>query len=194
MSSLFSPTESGRREKYKCLIIIGLKMLEALKNVLRFINRCFICYAMFKKILVATDGSPASDRAVETVLKMKLQNPEIEVSILHVSESPSKTVMEPSIEQSSKLIVLPDSTRISLIREKDEILERARMMAEEMGVKARLLSRVGDPASVIVEEAEKGNYDLVVVGGEGLGKSGRFLGSVASRVVNRFRGSVLVIR
>jgi len=149
---------------------------------------------MFKKILVATDGSPASDRAVETVLKMKLQNPEIEVSILHVSESPSKTVMEPSIEQSSKLIVLPDSTRISLIREKDEILERARMMAEEMGVKARLLSRVGDPASVIVEEAEKGNYDLVVVGGEGLGKSGRILGSVASRVVNRFRGSVLVIR
>ncbi|MEM2930346.1 MAG: universal stress protein [Thermoproteota archaeon] len=149
---------------------------------------------MFRKVLVATDGSPASGKAVETVLKIKLQSPEVEVSILHVSEAPSKTLIEPSVEQSSKLIVLPDSTRMSLIRERDEILEKARMMAEEMGVKVRLLSRVGDPASVIIEEAEKGKYDLVVVGGEGLGKSGRILGSVASRVVNRFKGSVLVIR
>lgn len=149
---------------------------------------------MFKKILVATDGSTASDKAVEIVLRMRLQNPEIEVSILHVSEPPSKTVMEPSIEQSSKLIVLPDSAKVRLIREKDEILEKARMTAEEMGVRVRLLSRIGDPASVIVGEADKENYDLVVIGGEGLGKSGRILGSVASRVVNRFRGSVLVVR
>lgn len=149
---------------------------------------------MFRKILVATDGSPTSDKAVEIALKMKHQAPEMEVSILHVSEAPSKAPVEPSIEQTSKLIVLPDSTRMSLVREKDEILEKARMMAEEMGVKARLLSRAGDPASVIIEEAEKGNYDLVVIGGEGLGKSGRILGSVASRVVNRFKLSVLVVR
>jgi nucleotide-binding universal stress UspA family protein len=149
---------------------------------------------MFRRILVATDGSPASDKAVETVLKIKLQYPEVEVSILHVSEAPSKTLIEPGVEQSSKLIVLPDSTRMSLIRERDEILEKARIMAEEMGVKVRLLSRVGDPASIIIEEAEKGNYDLVVIGGEGLGKSGRILGGVASRVVNRFKGSVLIIR
>lgn len=149
---------------------------------------------MFKKILVATDGSPTSDKAVEMGLKMKLQTPEIEVSVLHVSEELSKTIVEPSVEQPSKLVVLPDSTRMSLIREKDEILEKARIIAEKMGVKVKLFSRVGDPASVIVEEAEKGGYDLIVVGGEGLGKSGRILGSVASKVVNRFRGSVLVIR
>ncbi|MEM3390640.1 MAG: universal stress protein [Thermoproteota archaeon] len=149
---------------------------------------------MFKKILVATDGSPTSDKAVEMGLKMKLQTPEIEVSVLHVSEELSKTIVEPSVEQPSKLVVLPDSTRMSLIREKDEILEKARIIAEKMGVKVKLFSRLGDPASVIVEEAEKGGYDLIVVGGEGLGKSGRILGSVASKVVNRFRGSVLVIR
>ncbi|MBO3755225.1 MAG: universal stress protein [Candidatus Brockarchaeota archaeon] len=149
---------------------------------------------MFKKILVATDGSPTSDKAVEMGLKMKLQTPEIEVLVLHVSEELSKTMVEPSVEQPSKLVVLPDSTRMSLIREKDEILEKARIIAEKMGVKVKLFSRVGDPASVIVEEAEKRGCDLIVVGGEGLGKSGRILGSVASKVVNRFRGSVLVIR
>ncbi|MEM2940999.1 MAG: universal stress protein [Thermoproteota archaeon] len=149
---------------------------------------------MFRRILVATDGSPTSEKAVETVLRLKLQTPEIEVAVLHVSEAPSKTMVEPSVEHSSKLIVLPDSTRMSMIREKDEILERARIIAEEMGVKVKLLNRMGDPASIIVEEAEKGGYDLIVIGGEGFGRSGRILGSVASRVINHFKGSVLVIR
>jgi nucleotide-binding universal stress UspA family protein len=149
---------------------------------------------MFSRILVATDGSPTSEKAVKTVLKMKLQNPEVEVVVLHVSEAPSKTIMEPGIEQSSKLIVLPDLTRMSMIREKDEILEKARITAEEMGVKVKLLNRTGDPASIIVEEAEKGGYDLIVIGGEGFGRSGRILGSVASKVINQFKGSVLIVK
>ncbi|MGQ9596580.1 MAG: universal stress protein [Thermoproteota archaeon] len=149
---------------------------------------------MFKRILVATDGSPTSEKAIETVLRLKLQAPEVEVTVLHVSEVSSKAMMEPAVEQSSKLIVLPNSTRIGLIREKDEILEKARLIAEEMGVKVRLFNRTGDPASIIVEEAEKGEYDLIVIGGAELGRSGRILGSVASRVVNLFKGSVLVIR
>ncbi len=149
---------------------------------------------MFKRVLVATDGSSASEKAVEIALKLKLQNPEVEVVVLHVSEASSKTMVEPSLEQSSKLVVLPDSTRMSLIREKDEILEKARIVAEEMGVKIKLFSRTGEPASVIVNEAEKGEYDLIVIGGVGLGRSSRILGSVASRVVNNFKGSVLVVR
>ncbi len=149
---------------------------------------------MFKKILVATDGSPASKKAVETALKLKLQYPDIEVAILHVSEAPLKMVAEPGVEYSSKIAVLPDSTRASMIREKDEILEEARIIAEEMGVKAKFFNKTGDPASIIIGEAEKGGYDLIVIGGEGLGKSGRILGSVASRVLNQFRGSVLVVR
>lgn len=143
---------------------------------------------------MATDGSPASEKAIKIVLKLKLQTPEVEVVVLHVSEAPSKTMVEPSVEHSSKLVVLPDSTRMSMIREKDEILEKARIIAEEMGVKVRLLHRTGVPASIIVEEAEKGGYDLIVIGGEGFGRSGRILGSVASRVINQFKGSVLVIK
>lgn len=149
---------------------------------------------MFRKILVATDGSPKSEKAVETVLRLKLQAPEVEVAVLHVSEAPSRPMVEPSVEHSSKLVVLPDSTRMSMIREKDEILEKARIMAEEMDVKVRLLHRTGDPASIILEEAEKGGYDLIVIGGEGFGRSGRILGSVASRVINQFKGSILIVK
>lgn len=148
---------------------------------------------MFRKILVATDGSPKSKKAVETALKLKLQTPDIDVVIIHVSETLPKTSVEPYGERSSGIIVLPESTRISIIREKDEILEEARIIAEEMGVKVKLLSKTGDPASVIVNEAEKGGYDLIIIGGEGFGKS-RILGSVASKVLNQFKGSVLVVR
>lgn len=149
---------------------------------------------MFKKILVATDGSPTSKKAVETALKLKIQAPDVEVAILHVSEAPFKMVAEPGVEYSSKIAVLPNSSRINMIREKDEILEEARVIAEEMGVKVRLFNKIGDPASIIIGEAERGGYDLIVIGGEGLGKSGRILGSVASKVLNQFKGSVLVVR
>lgn len=148
---------------------------------------------MFRKILVATDGSPKSKKAIETALRLKLQAPDIDVAIIHVSEVPSKTNVEPHGESSSGIVVLPESTRISMIRERDEILEEARMIAEEMGVKVKLLSKTGDPASVIVDEAEKGGYDLIIIGGEGFGKS-RILGSVSSKVLNKFKGSVLVVR
>ncbi|MBO3769073.1 MAG: universal stress protein [Candidatus Brockarchaeota archaeon] len=148
---------------------------------------------MFRKILVATDGSPKSRKAVETALRLKLQTPDIDVAIIHVSEVPSKTSVESCGESSLGIVVLPESTRISIIRERDEILEEARIIAEEMGVKVKLLSKTGDPASVIVDEAEKGGYDLIIIGGEGFGKS-RILGNVASKVLNQFKGSVLVVR
>jgi nucleotide-binding universal stress UspA family protein len=150
--------------------------------------------AMFKKILVATDGSPVSKKAVEIALGLKLQAPDAEITVLHVSEVPLRTMTEPFVEHCPRIVVLPDSTRMSMIREKDEILEEVRTIAEEMGVRVKMLNRVGDPASVIIGEAESGGYDLIVIGGEGLGKSGKILGSVASRVLNQFKGSILIIR
>ncbi|MEM3712885.1 MAG: universal stress protein [Thermoproteota archaeon] len=148
---------------------------------------------MFRKILVATDGSSKSKKAVETALRLKLQAPDTEVTIIHVSEAPSKTNVESYGENHSRIVVLPESTRVSMIREKDEILEEARIVAEEMGVKVKLLSKTGDPASVIVDEAEKGKYDLIIIGGEGFGRS-RILGSVASKIISQFKGSVLIVR
>ncbi|MEM2607960.1 MAG: universal stress protein [Thermoproteota archaeon] len=149
---------------------------------------------MFKRILVAIDGSPKSRKALETALRLKLQSLDTEITVIHVSETSLKTIIEPCVESSPKIVILPNSTRMNIIREKDEILEEARLIAEEMGVKVRLLNRVGDPASIIVEEAEEGGYDLIVIGGEGLGKSGGILGSVAIKILKQFKGSVLVVK
>jgi|YelNatPaOPRAMG01_1025707.scaffolds.fasta_scaffold171407_2 nucleotide-binding universal stress UspA family protein len=149
---------------------------------------------MFKRIMVATDGSPTSEKAVETALGLKRLVPEAEVIVIHVSEMPPKTILEPGTERPHGLVALPDSTKANLTRESDEILERARAIADRSGFRVKFYKRSGDPASLIVQEAERLGCDLIVVGGRGAGGLEAFLGSVSSRVANRFRGSVLIVR
>uniref|UniRef100_A0A7C2P719 Universal stress protein n=1 Tax=candidate division WOR-3 bacterium TaxID=2052148 RepID=A0A7C2P719_UNCW3 len=53
---------------------------------------------------------------------------------------------------------------------------------------------IGTPADVIVEVAEKGNHDLIVMGRRGLGIAKRFLlGSVSDDVIHKAKCSVLIV-
>jgi len=149
---------------------------------------------MFRRIMVATDGSPTSEKAVETALGLKRLVPEAEVIVIHVSETPPKSIFEPGAERPQGLVVLPESTKAHLTRESDEILEKARTIAESSGVRVKFCRRTGDPASVIVQEAEQLGCDLIVIGGRGAGGLEVLLGNVSSRVANRFKGSVLIVR
>jgi nucleotide-binding universal stress UspA family protein len=52
----------------------------------------------------------------------------------------------------------------------------------------------GVPSDVIVEVAERGNYDLILLGSRGLGTVKRFLlGSVSDDVCDKAKCSVLII-
>lgn len=58
-----------------------------------------------------------------------------------------------------------------------------------------ILVEAGDPVNRIVSAAEKGDYDLVIMGTHGHGKlEGAFMGSVAGGVINRCTKPVLTIR
>ncbi|MGQ9515330.1 MAG: universal stress protein [Thermoproteota archaeon] len=133
-------------------------------------------------------------RLLRLAARFKLLMPEIEVTVVHVSESLPKVTLKQGIEHLQGIVVMPDSAIVGLMRERDEILERARIMAENMGVKVRLRSRIGDPASAIIDEAEKLGCDLIIIGGRGFGGFKNILGSVVTRVVNKFQGSTLVIK
>ena len=53
----------------------------------------------------------------------------------------------------------------------------------------------GNPADVIVQEAEESGADLIVVGTRGLGATRRaFMGSVSTNVVHHAPCDVLVVR
>jgi nucleotide-binding universal stress UspA family protein len=77
----------------------------------------------------------------------------------------------------------------SLKKAKEEILENY----PDLEVETRLLE--GRPSSTIVEEAEKGDFDLLVMGSRGLGGiSGWILGSTSRRVVESCKLPVLIIK
>ncbi len=56
------------------------------------------------------------------------------------------------------------------------------------------LTRLGQPADVLVDLAEELDADMVIIGSHGYGGIDRVLGTTAAKVVNRARCSVLVVR
>lgn len=73
-------------------------------------------------------------------------------------------------------------------------LEAAKVLAA--GTKPKTVLKSGDsPEDIIVDMAEKGGFDLIVMGTRSKkGKTGLRLGSVSSRVVAQAHCSVLVVR
>jgi nucleotide-binding universal stress UspA family protein len=70
----------------------------------------------------------------------------------------------------------------------------AEAAAAHRQVPVETLVRSGDPASALVEEAERG-YDLLVVGNKGMtGASRFFLGSVPNKVSHHAPTALLIVR
>lgn len=63
---------------------------------------------------------------------------------------------------------------------------------EVSGITATTKKRVGHPAQIIVEEAEAGGHDLVVMGNRGLGGVSQLLGSVSAYVAHHSPVPVLI--
>lgn len=82
-----------------------------------------------------------------------------------------------------------------LTNKAEKILDSARKNCEKQEIKFASKIQYGSPASKIVETAEKGKFDLVVIGSRGIGGiKGAILGSVANTVVNKSKVSVLVVK
>jgi nucleotide-binding universal stress UspA family protein len=74
-------------------------------------------------------------------------------------------------------------------------LAQARAYLDGRGMPAAYVEGHGSPADVIVQEAEEGGGDLIVVGTRGLHAGKRFLvGSVSTKVVHHAPCDVLVVR
>jgi nucleotide-binding universal stress UspA family protein len=74
-------------------------------------------------------------------------------------------------------------------------LDEAREYLEGRGVKGEYIEGHGNPADVLVQEAEESGADLIVVGTRGLSAARRaLLGSVSTNVVHHATVDVLVVR
>lgn len=79
--------------------------------------------------------------------------------------------------------------------ERDHAITEARAILAELGVEAGIVEGHGDPADVIVQEAEDSGADLIIVGTRGLNFAKRWLmGSVSTKVVQHAPCDVLIVR
>jgi nucleotide-binding universal stress UspA family protein len=134
------------------------------------------------KILVAYDGSEGAHRALDQAAELAQSNG-ADVSVVSVAEP------------------LPQFGRAGAMLVPEEEQERVHELADakkaltEKGVSAKIVERKGDAAAMIIDEAEKENTDMIVMGTRGLNGAQRWLlGSVSSRVVQHAPCNVLVVR
>lgn len=147
---------------------------------------------MIKKILVAIDGSEHAYKALDFALDLA-EKYSATVTIINVFQAPIVGFLD---EPFAYPIVLADFTKeVKALHEK--ILSKALKRANELkpNLKISTMLKEGRPADKIVETAEEGNFDLIVMGQRGLGKVKEFfLGSVSDRVADEAHCPVLIVK
>ena len=142
---------------------------------------------MFKRILVPTDASEYSRRALTTALELARLS-QAEVVLLHVNYTPQAywgytisygiTVTQEQLDQNGELALEATLTGI-----------------DTNSVVLTKKVESGHPVTMILEEIKKDNIDLIVMGSHGYGAiSGSILGSVSQRVLQRASCPVLIIK
>ncbi len=145
-----------------------------------------------KKMLVAYDGSDASKKAIDMV--MKCSNSDDEITLL--------TVVPAELSESSFTKMLLPTIDLSKIVKSGSFKDKAKETLstivndiENNVSKVDIEVEDGDPADEILITAKKMQADIIVLGYKGYGKEGRFLlGSVTDKVVRHASVSVLVVR
>jgi nucleotide-binding universal stress UspA family protein len=139
------------------------------------------------KLLLPTDGSAASDRAVEKLLGCLgwYQQP-AEIHLLNVQHS---------LHGDVSAFVDPHEVRDYHRDEGMKALQSARARLDAASVAYVHHIGVGDPAATIVKYAEKTGCDQIVMGPRGLGSlSSLLLGSVTLKVLSLSQVPVLLLR
>jgi nucleotide-binding universal stress UspA family protein len=130
-----------------------------------------------RRILFATDGSPASEKARQFLTKQFRIKPDTEpvvILLVHVMPFLRYTVVKEAGEK--------------LLAEEAAKLEKA-------GYRVRQFPRVGPAGDEIIKVVAREQPDLIVTGAKGRSALSRFIqGSVSIKIVQRSDCSVLVVR
>ena len=156
---------------------------------------------MAHRILVPTEGSPLSTKALEVALT---DYPDAAVVVLHVMDPIGSglgivDVMRPKFTDGAPPgSVAPEYWQEWYDRSNERaeaVFDRAREIAEGYGREVETVLEFGKPGDVVVEYAEDHDVDRVVMGSHCRSGANRFLlGSVAEHVVRRASVPVMVVR
>jgi nucleotide-binding universal stress UspA family protein len=139
---------------------------------------------MFKKILLATDGSLHSVRASKKVLALTSPNVEATIEVVYVIDG-----------DASKSDVLRTGNPDLIALSRREKLQPIEQLFKEANVPYEIKMLRGEPGPTIVEYANKNDFDIVVIGSRGLNSLQEMvLGSVSHKVAKRVQCPVLLVK
>jgi nucleotide-binding universal stress UspA family protein len=143
------------------------------------------------RILVATDGSPCSDRAVQSVA-MRPWPADSHIEIVSVAHTRIPSFPDPQLMIEAAHLEALEADRQ---RAPGRVRRAERCLAGKPGVSVTTRVLEGDPAEAILDEAERWDADLIVVGSHGYGRlKRRLLGSVSQALALHARRSVEIVR
>jgi len=120
---------------------------------------------MYTNILVGTDGSKTASIAVDRAVE--------------VAKATGARLTILSVDKPERA---------------NRVVEQEQARLADHGIDLRTKTLEGDAASALVQEAEDGGYDLLVVGNRGMTGMSRFLGSVPNKVSHHVPCALLIVR
>src|SRR5688572_21197048 len=139
-----------------------------------------------RRLVVPTDFSETADRALAVAIDMARVMP-AHISLLHV-HSPLM-LLPPPIDMVSLDAIFPKA-----LQKLEEALEVRAGRVRDAGISCDIELIEGAPHVEIVNQAQKENAELIVLGTHGRGGlASAILGSVTERVIHRSTCPVLVV-
>lgn len=138
---------------------------------------------MIKKILVAYDGSKASDSAFMYGLDMaKKYNAELEIlSVIRVLEPPENVETKDSLEKGKERC--------------QKFFKKLKQEAKKIQMEIKMHVVLGHPAEQIIHWANQNAIDLIIMGHQTKNTFGRWLlGSTPDKVVHHASCSVIIVK
>jgi nucleotide-binding universal stress UspA family protein len=137
------------------------------------------------KILVPVDGSENSRRALAQAASMSGAGSSI--TLLYVIEVP------PTVYVASQKLL--DEVKAKFREESARVLDQYRALAQKSKAAVDTVALEGDAAQSIIDYAQKGRFDMIVMGSRGMGKlKGMVLGSVSRKVLHHAKCPVLIVK
>ena len=161
---------------------------------------------MFKKILTALDNSSYSDYGMDAAVAIakaygaEVTGCHVYAARLHEGRFMDMEAGLPERYQSEALLKRQRDIHESLISKglniiSDSYLDRFDKQCRDVQISFNRKSREGKNFVEILNEAEEGGYDLVVMGSLGMGVvESSIIGSVCERVTRKVRRDILVVK
>lgn len=139
------------------------------------------------KILLAVDGSPFTKRMLAYVAAHdEWLGAKHEYTVLHVV---------PKMHPRAAAVTPREVVQRYYQDEGERVLKPIRAFFKKQGIAAEFVSRPGEPAPTISQQAQAGRYGMLLMGSHGHGNLGNLvMGSVATKVLAGSKLPVLLVR